>query len=50
MSEPGWDDERELLPEQTRDDSPAGWGERPESDDELLARYLADRPPHHGGN
>lgn len=38
----------DLLPDQTSDDLAAGWGERRETDDELLQRYLADRPPHHG--
>lgn len=42
----------ELLPEQTGDDTDAGWG-----DDDRVARsaerddewYLRERPPHHGG-
>lgn len=32
-----------LLPEQTVDDTDAGWGERVEDDDR---RLLEDRPPH----
>lgn len=24
------------------------WDERPESDEQVRDRYLADRPPHHG--
>ncbi|MBB4959818.1 hypothetical protein FHR38_003551 [Micromonospora polyrhachis] len=34
---------RFVLPEQSRDDTDQGWGERPYSNDE---RLLADRPPH----
>jgi hypothetical protein len=37
------DDDRPILPSQTRDDTEAGWGERHESNDD---RLLADRPPH----
>ena len=36
-------DEAPLLPEQTRDDTERGWGERDVSNDE---RLLEDRPPH----
>ncbi len=32
-----------VLPEQSREDTDAGWGEYPEPDDERLYR---DRPPH----
>ena len=32
-----------VLPESTRDDTDAGWGERSASNDD---RLLADRPPH----
>ncbi len=32
-----------VLPEQSREDTDAGWGEYPEPDDERLHR---DRPPH----
>jgi len=31
------------LPEQSREDTDAAWGEYPESDDDRLYR---DRPPH----
>jgi hypothetical protein len=37
------DDERPVLPDQTRDDTDQGWGDRPASNDDQL---LADRPPH----
>jgi len=37
------DDDAPLLPEQTRDDTDFGWGERAHSNDE---RLLIDRPPH----
>jgi len=37
------DEERAVLPEQTRDDTDAGWGERPADNDE---RLLEERPPH----
>jgi hypothetical protein len=37
------DDEPPLLPEQTRDDTRAGWGERSDSNDD---RLLDERPPH----
>lgn len=30
------------------EDRPESWGERPESDRDRLAHYLAARPPHHG--
>ena len=36
-------DEAPLIPEQTRDDTERGWGERDVSNDE---RLLEDRPPH----
>jgi hypothetical protein len=32
-----------ILPDQTADDTDAGWGERPARNDE---RLLAERPPH----
>ncbi len=34
---------RRLLPEQSREDTDAAWGDYPERDDERLYR---DRPPH----
>jgi hypothetical protein len=36
-------DDDVLLPEQTRDDTDHGWGERPGSNDD---RLLEERPPH----
>lgn len=33
----------EILPDQTRDDTDAGWGERFGTSDE---RYYEERPPH----
>jgi hypothetical protein len=46
-----WDEEREVplddelpvLPDQTRDDTALGWGERSAGNEE---RLLAERPPH----
>jgi hypothetical protein len=38
-------DDLVILPDQTRDDTDAGWGERGGSNDD---RLLADRPPHWG--
>jgi hypothetical protein len=32
-----------VLPEQSREDTDAGWGEYPRDEDDRLAR---DRPPH----
>jgi hypothetical protein len=49
---PSLDDEREValqdedepvLPEQTRDDTDSGWGERAYTNDD---RLLEERPPH----
>jgi hypothetical protein len=51
---PSADDEREvdlavladelvILPDETADDTDAGWGERAATNDD---RLLADRPPH----
>ncbi|GAA3519892.1 hypothetical protein [Actinocatenispora rupis] len=37
------DDEQAVLPDQTADDTDAGWGERHQDNDD---RLLADRPPH----
>ncbi|NJC69385.1 hypothetical protein HC031_06570 [Planosporangium thailandense] len=34
-----------ILPDQTADDTDAGWGERAASNDD---RLFADRPPHWG--
>jgi hypothetical protein len=52
-SEPPRNDDREvdlsddgpILPDQTRDDTDRGWGER-SRDDSNLERLLAERPPH----
>jgi hypothetical protein len=38
-----WADDTPVLPETTRDDTDAGWGERASGND---ARLLAERPPH----
>jgi hypothetical protein len=37
-----FDDDLEVLPDQTGDDTDVGWGERPSDDDSI--RY--ERPPH----
>lgn len=57
MSDAAPDEEREVdlsgddlpvLPDQTRDDTDAGWGERGhDSNDD---RLIADRPPHWDGD
>ncbi|MGY0234659.1 hypothetical protein [Longispora urticae] len=39
------DDDAPLLPEQTSDDTAAGWGERSERDSND-DRLIQDRPPH----
>jgi hypothetical protein len=42
-----FDDDLPVLPEQTVDDTPAGWGERPASRDRSNdQRLLDERPPH----
>jgi hypothetical protein len=38
------DDELEILPDQTRDDQDAGWGEWREADQD--ERLIEERPPH----
>jgi hypothetical protein len=41
----------DLVPEQTTDDTDAGWGaeSRTEKDPaSVLRRYLDEKPPHHG--
>jgi hypothetical protein len=38
-----FDDDVEILPDQTRDDTDIGWGERPADDD---AGRFDERPPH----
>jgi hypothetical protein len=48
MTEPA-DEDRPTLPEQTGDDTDAGWGEdEPDDEDDELSRYLRERPPQHG--
>ena len=37
-----------LLPDITRDETDAGWGDRPESDCDADERILREIPPHHG--
>jgi hypothetical protein len=37
------EDDRPVLPDQTRDDTDQGWGERPYGNDD---RLLDERPPH----
>lgn len=41
------DDDAPLLPEQTRDDTDHGWGDR-DRDGANDERLLQDRPPHWG--
>ena len=43
MSRP---DDEPVLPDQTRDDTDDGWGERSDGDDDVR-RLLDERPPHH---
>ena len=38
-------EEAVVLPDQTRDDTGAGWGERDDTNDD---RLIEDRPPHWG--
>ena len=41
----------DLVPEQTSDDTDAGWGASPARTDDpaaVLRRYLDEKPPHHG--
>lgn len=35
------------LNRQSSDDTDAGWGERPSSGGDDLARFLDEKPPHH---
>jgi hypothetical protein len=39
------DEDSPVLPEQTRDDTDAGWGDRHSGNDE---RLIEERPPHWG--
>ena len=43
LSDEAWLDDDPVVPEATRDDTDAGWGERARNNDE---RLLAERPPH----
>jgi hypothetical protein len=43
MSRP---DDEPVLPDQTRDDTDAGWGEQSDPTDDVR-RFLDERPPHH---
>lgn len=41
----------DLVPEQTTDDTDAGWGAESRAEREpaaVLRRYLDEKPPHHG--
>jgi hypothetical protein len=41
----------DLVPEQTADDTDAGWGGEGRADADpasVLRRYLDEKPPHHG--
>jgi hypothetical protein len=41
----------ELVPEQTSDDTDAGWGSESRAEQDprtVLRRYLDEKPPHHG--
>jgi hypothetical protein len=38
------DDDQPVLPDQTRDDTDSGWGERDSRNDDRLRE---DRPPHY---
>lgn len=41
----------DLVPEQTSDDTDAGWGAESRADRDpaaVLRRYLDEKPPHHG--
>ena len=45
----GWDDDddREVLPEQTSDDTDRGWGEHAEADSDAdIERLTREKPPH----
>ena len=44
----GWDDgdDREVLPEQTSDDTDRGWGERSDDADDDIERLTREKPPH----
>jgi hypothetical protein len=40
--------EEPVLPARTGDERDDGWGDAPAEDRDDLARFRADRPPHHG--
>lgn len=41
-------DDREVLPDRSRDDDDTGWGDRPVEDDpDDVQRFLDEKPPHH---
>lgn len=40
----GWEDDLEVLPDTTTDETAVGWGE--DKDDDNDARLTAERPPH----
>jgi hypothetical protein len=45
------DADLELVPEQTADDTDAGWGSESRAERDparVLRRYLDEKPPHHG--
>lgn len=44
----GWDDgdDREVLPEQTSDDTDRGWGEGADADADDIERLTREKPPH----
>jgi hypothetical protein len=44
-AEPPAPDARPVLPQRGSDETDAGWGERPEPDDD--ERLREERPPHH---
>jgi hypothetical protein len=43
-----YEDDEPLLPDQTSDDDPRGWGENDPRGDDDDERILREVPPHHG--
>ena len=43
MTEP----QEPVLPERSRDEEDAGWGDPPAEEDKDVRRFLEERPPHH---
>lgn len=41
----GWEDDLDVLPDVTQDETPVGWGDEGDSNDQ---RLLDERPPHWG--